>query len=367
MILERFEQEVKIYFDEVIIMTVKFEANRWLLRDVIHSIYIMCVEDYEALMMKHQGFYPNKQAIKLVEKLKKKFPFDKMDIAYMIDEDFGTVIMNAIAIETIAAKSFDEMTDIISNMVDDSVMDAIIRRLAKSATEDFETDDELDRSNHDQVMAFVNKLNINKNIKWDIYKFLLDPSVLFLKIIDGLKTIYPIYKKEINKHEKEMASINTYLQTEMNEKGKAIFSDVLEGVIDLTKFDNIVIRSSFINSKALVCEEVQGVLYLEVGFEFREAIAFIRGRGDEENMLNTIGMIADPMKFKLITLMKDEAMYGKELSEATGLSKAALSYHIHQLRNIGIINDVKEGNKTYYSLKREKLINMVETFLENIR
>ncbi|WP_240837437.1 helix-turn-helix transcriptional regulator [Acidaminobacter sp. JC074] len=348
-------------------MAIKFEASRWLLRDVIHSVYIMCVEDYEALMYKHQGFYPNKQVIKLVDKLKKKFPFDEMNIAYMIDEDFGTVIVNAISIETIRAKSFDEITDIISNMVDDTVMDAIVRRLGKSATEDFDTDYALDRSNYDQVMDFVNKLSINKNIKWDVYKFLLDPSILFSKLVDGLKRIYPTYQKEIKKYEKDMTSINTYLQTELDVKGEAIFSDVLEGVIDVSSFDNILIRSSFINSKALVCEDVDGVLYLEVGFEFREAIALIRGKNDEENMLNTIGMIADPMKFKLITLMKEEAMYGKELCEATGLSKAALSYHIHQLRNIGIINDVKEGNKTYYSLKREKLTNMVESFLENIR
>lgn len=345
-----------------------FNRNQWIKEDILNIIRIICYENYPEMMYERYGANADRNVLKVVDKFRKQFDPEKMGLWFMRNEDLLEIIISNIKTEALNTETVEELPHVIENMNNDRVMNEIMTGLYVINNEDYPDDEiEIDRSDFKAVMDFLCKINLDEKIKWEVYKFLINPQELFTKIADGLRKIMPKYLKEIVKYEKEIEEVSKYLEEAIDTEVKKIFDELFQDEIKFEEYEKIIIGTSYINSKNIVIRIEGKCLHLVFGFQFREALAEIRGKDEEEGMLNLIRSITDPVKFKILTYTKEKAAYGKELCELTGLSKAALSYHLSQLANIGAMSYKKKGNRIYYSSRKDNIVQTVEKFLENIK
>lgn len=60
--------------------------------------------------------------------------------------------------------------------------------------------------------------------------------------------------------------------------------------------------------------------------------------------------LADPIRLKIILLLKDNEMCVGDLAEALGVNQPTVSYHLKRLHNQGLLKRRNEQTWSYYSV-----------------
>ena len=69
----------------------------------------------------------------------------------------------------------------------------------------------------------------------------------------------------------------------------------------------------------------------------------------------SLKLFADPLRARLVTLLAAEQLCTCHLAEATGALPTAVSNHLRQLREAGVVETEPCGRYTYYRLRPEAL------------
>lgn len=67
---------------------------------------------------------------------------------------------------------------------------------------------------------------------------------------------------------------------------------------------------------------------------------------------DTLKLLADPTRLRLIQLLRREALSVAELQEILDMGQSRISSHLALLKQGGLLDDRKEGKKTFYSLSQ---------------
>ena len=76
-------------------------------------------------------------------------------------------------------------------------------------------------------------------------------------------------------------------------------------------------------------------------------------------------VLADDTRFKLINLLLTHDLCVGALAHHLGISEAAVSQHLKQLREVGLVKGEKRGYWTHYMVERNKLSELAE-FVEEL-
>jgi DNA-binding transcriptional ArsR family regulator len=71
-------------------------------------------------------------------------------------------------------------------------------------------------------------------------------------------------------------------------------------------------------------------------------------------------VLAEPMRIKLLDLLREREASVQELTEAIGTSEQNISKHLGVLRQAGIVRRSKRGNYSYYSIADEGVFALCE-------
>lgn len=74
--------------------------------------------------------------------------------------------------------------------------------------------------------------------------------------------------------------------------------------------------------------------------------------------------LADPVRWKIVTLLARETLCTTHLVEETGARQTNLSNHLKVLRDAGLVDTEPCGRFTYYRLKPERIETLAGTFAE---
>lgn len=77
-------------------------------------------------------------------------------------------------------------------------------------------------------------------------------------------------------------------------------------------------------------------------------------------------IIGDPTRLSIMTLLKEKAMYGKEIADILDIKAPTITHHIDQLNKINLLYTEQIGQIKYFSLNRKKfasLLNSLNQFL----
>jgi ArsR family transcriptional regulator len=64
--------------------------------------------------------------------------------------------------------------------------------------------------------------------------------------------------------------------------------------------------------------------------------------------------LGDDSRLRILRLLAERERYLTELANELGLSKPTVSHHMAQLRSAGLVTVSKQGNLTYYTLRRDR-------------
>jgi ArsR family transcriptional regulator len=72
--------------------------------------------------------------------------------------------------------------------------------------------------------------------------------------------------------------------------------------------------------------------------------------------------LADPLRWKIVTLLARETLCTTHLAEETGARQTNLSNHLKVLRDAGVVDTAPCGRFTYYSLRPEVIEALAGSF-----
>ena len=68
------------------------------------------------------------------------------------------------------------------------------------------------------------------------------------------------------------------------------------------------------------------------------------------SLQGTFKTLSDPIRRKILLLLKEDKMIAGDIAEKIGISPASLSYHLNLLKKNDLIIETKEKNYVYYEL-----------------
>lgn len=77
-----------------------------------------------------------------------------------------------------------------------------------------------------------------------------------------------------------------------------------------------------------------------------------------------IRVLADPLRWKIVTLLAHETLCTTHLVAETGARQTNLSNHLRVLRDAGVVDTEPCGRFTYYKLRPEVLTNLAGQFAD---
>lgn len=84
--------------------------------------------------------------------------------------------------------------------------------------------------------------------------------------------------------------------------------------------------------------------------EFKCCAKNSKEAADVSQMYAFLRAIADPNRLKIICVLQSGSKCVCEIVPAVGISDKLASHHLKQLKNIGLLNEKREGKFIYYEL-----------------
>lgn len=70
----------------------------------------------------------------------------------------------------------------------------------------------------------------------------------------------------------------------------------------------------------------------------------------EMGLSNTFKALSDPIRRKILMMLKEGDMTAGEIAERFDISKPSISHHLNTLKHAGMITDERQGQFIYYSI-----------------
>lgn len=80
-----------------------------------------------------------------------------------------------------------------------------------------------------------------------------------------------------------------------------------------------------------------------------------------EHQAAICGILCNANRLKLLDLLSQDEYSVSELAEETGLTQATVSQHLRKMRDRKTVNRRTEGNRSYYRIHDERLVEALET------
>jgi DNA-binding transcriptional ArsR family regulator len=87
-------------------------------------------------------------------------------------------------------------------------------------------------------------------------------------------------------------------------------------------------------------------------------------RMDEKIYSRYFKAFGDPSRLRIVILLSSGEMTVNDIVEKVGLSQPTVSRHLGILRDSDIVIDRREGQRVYYSLNRNSVLNCCSGFCE---
>ncbi|RUA30275.1 MAG: transcriptional regulator [Bacteroidetes bacterium] len=80
-----------------------------------------------------------------------------------------------------------------------------------------------------------------------------------------------------------------------------------------------------------------------------------------EEVASKLRAVAHPMRVAIISMLdKNKQMNVTEIYKALDIEQATASHHLNILKTKGVLRSRREGKQTYYSIKQDSIIRIVD-------
>lgn len=351
-------------------MRIVFNKEKWKVVDVSNCMFLLCNNINQTPEEGGLGNL-NKDIQGILKKLAVGMDFNKGFYEVFFDENLNFPSLPYELCEFWKVEDLDSYEKFFEGRDDKELKYKAIRDIYYENTSEIQENEswrnEIEEliSNKDKLLKFIDDLNISGELKWKFYNFLNNPKDYYREFIQVLHSFLPGYKKAISKYESRMEKFNNYFQYKINTEGIDFLKYLIDDTLDLDSYEEIYVTTSFFNPEKRVYNIDGDKIYLIIGIEYEEALKNIRGKEKLQFSLNILNSLSDSVKFEILNYIKDNDVFGKQIAEKMGLSKATVSYHMNHLMSLGIVRLCKKGKNVYYTLEKETLKNAMDSVKEN--
>jgi ArsR family transcriptional regulator len=82
------------------------------------------------------------------------------------------------------------------------------------------------------------------------------------------------------------------------------------------------------------------------------------------SIVETLALLADPTRLRLLLVLRQEEMSVVELQEILGMGQSRISNHLAQLRQAGLVRDRRSGKNVYYTIADRESLPDLEPILK---
>lgn len=252
--------------------------------------------------------------------------------------------------ESIADYTFEEFRDMVKKII----LENAENRLEETEKDLSEIDiiDKIDYLDGSQKFSLVKLFDETRTDMKDLYNLLGDLEVI---IKEEIKEIIDLINEQLEKINIDF--LRKYKNFQTFEEGKMF-----------AKFDSFNVFSLINNFHDLgisaeLDDEGQYHAYIILGFSW---IILQDYKYDFENKYNdmqeTLSVIAEANRFKIIHLLAKKTMFGQEIADELNLSKGSVSQHLSQLQEKNIVDFSIDGRKIYYDLNKSSINELIKYF-----
>nr|WP_275432183.1 metalloregulator ArsR/SmtB family transcription factor [Staphylococcus sp. ACRSN] len=84
-----------------------------------------------------------------------------------------------------------------------------------------------------------------------------------------------------------------------------------------------------------------------------------------EERADFIHVLSNPIRIKILELLKEEALTVNQIVMATNISQSSISQHLSSLRGCGLVTSRQEGKHVYYKITNERITSLF-TFIDTV-
>lgn len=348
-------------------MSIVFNSKPGILIDAKFSL--MIIYNFEWFESKIEGFGIKlpKDFLKNLKQLKKFVDCDKvyMDVFFNTDiYGHNDQILELPGIDREKLwymDSYDDLINAIKVTSEEDVKKSIVSQLLDLK----ERENELEEIMKDdkKVIDLIESLSCSAGSKWSLVKFLNNIKMYMDELIEFLTKYLKEYDKVVSKRVDEMSIFNNYIEKNLEESGVEFLKKILSGIWDTDSFKEIYVSTMHINSVSCAGSTNGDKLYIFIGSNFEDAVKQINGADKEGECVTLFKGLSDITRFKILKLLLEKEVFGQEIANAFGISMATVNYHMTLLLTTKVVQLRRKGQKTYYSLNKERLKDGIK-FLE---
>lgn len=218
------------------------------------------------------------------------------------------------------------------------------------------------------LIAFLESLSFESEVKWEIIKIFNNQEVLYNEVhsllAETTQLMVSRHQTSIRKLEKafyeywsEFQNENDIIET-IKEKLSISWERRSAGTILLPH-----LFQPFSVALSMDAEELSKPDILRIGIMMDENFILTGKRIKTADIVNIGKLLGDKSKVDILELAGRKPFYGKELANELQLSTATISYHVNSLLSEGLLKAEVNANKVFYSLNREVLA----TYFEDVK
>lgn len=87
---------------------------------------------------------------------------------------------------------------------------------------------------------------------------------------------------------------------------------------------------------------------------------------DLSQTVDVLGVLADPTRVRLLSLLQDAELSVAELTRITDLAQPRVSNHLRKLRDAGMVRDRRQGGSSFYSVDDDRMDKATRTLWEHV-
>lgn len=203
---------------------------------------------------------------------------------------------------------------------------------------------EFNVDNNQDDYNLVDSINIDSSGKWNLLNMIQSTSKTLIDIRRLLEKLYPIFNKYedvlIERSKDKMQSIIKKIK----EHPKKFYHDILDEYVSSELIDSIDFEDTehyiiYMNAHLFISEVVGNKRILATGIYLPEYFKHknINDLFNNEIRQQVMKSLADPSRFKILTLIHSGVNSNKKIAEVLGITPAGVSYQTNQLTSVELL------------------------------